>query len=45
MVDVGLDPPPAQVGERIVAEGAEDKTNIMATSVQLPAPAAVTAKK
>ena len=34
-----------KVGERIVAEGAEEKGMIMATGVQLPAPAAVTAKK
>ena len=42
---VKVDATSVKVGERIVAEGAEDKTNIMATSVQLPAPAAVTAKK
>ncbi len=34
-----------QVGERIVAEGAEEKDMIMATSVQLPAAPATTAKK
>ena len=34
-----------KVGERIVAEGAEDKTMIMATSVQLAAAPATTAKK
>jgi hypothetical protein len=34
-----------QVGERIVAEGAEDHEMIMATSVQLPAAPATTAKK
>jgi hypothetical protein len=34
-----------KVGERIVAEGAEEKEMIMATTVQLPAPTATTAKK
>ena len=42
---IKVDATSLKVGERIVAEGAEDKTMIMATSVQLPAPAAVTAKK
>ena len=34
-----------KVGERIVAEGEEEKEMIMATSVQLPAAPATTAKK
>ncbi len=42
---IKVDATSVTVGERIVAEGAEDKTTIVATSVQLPAPAAVTAKK
>ena len=41
---IKVDAASVKVGERIVAEGAEDKTIITATTVQLPAPAAVTAK-
>lgn len=42
---IKVDAASLKVGERIVAEGAEEKEMIMATSVQLPAPPAVTAKK
>jgi len=42
---IKVDATSVKVGERIVAEGAEDKTMIRATSVQLPAPPATTAKK
>lgn len=42
---IKVDATSVKVGERIVAEGAEEKTMIMATSVQLPTPPATTAKK
>lgn len=42
---IKVDATSLKVGERIAVEGAEDKTMIMATSVQLPALAAVTAKR
>src|SRR5687768_11491524 len=42
---IKVDATSVKVGERVVAEGAEEKTNILATTVQLPAPAATTAKK